>query len=345
MKAAILKAPGHLMLDEVATPLCPDGGIVVKTQACSICSTDVKMFQRGHRDANYPRILGHEVTGVVVESHTQGDMFQAGDRVQIYPGICCGHCPACRRGIDNQCEHIGIIGFNHDGGFAEFLVVPPQSVAGDGVNLIPEGVSYEEAALTEPLASCLNGQQLAGVTEGDTVLILGAGPIGLLHAMLARVRGASRVLVAERLPSRLSMAGMADIDQKIDINRESTEAVVKEETGGRGVDVILVACSGAMVSSLPELLAPRGRLCLFSGLPPETAQIPLDTNLIHYKELTIVGAYGSTAAQNSAALRLIASGKVPVAWLITKRLPLGEIEEGMEYVANREGLKAVITFF
>jgi L-iditol 2-dehydrogenase len=141
------------------------------------------------------------------------------------------------------------------------------------------------------------------------------------------------------------MAGLADIDRKIDINGESTEAVVQEETGGRGVDVILIACSEVMVSSLPELLAPRGRLCLFSGLPPETAQIPLDTNLIHYKELTIVGAYGSTAAQNSAALRLIASGKVPVAWLITKRLPLGEIQEGMEYVANREGLKAVITFF
>lgn len=345
MKAAIVKAPGRLMLDEVAMPLCPDGGLVVKTQACSICSTDVKMFQRGHRDVHYPRILGHEVTGVVVESRTPGDMFQAGDRVQIFPGICCGHCPPCRRGIDNQCEHIGIIGFNHDGGFAEFLVVPPQSIAGDGVNLMPEGVSYEEAALTEPLASCLNGQQLAGVTEGDTVLILGAGPIGLLHAMLSRVRGASRVLVAERLPARLSMAGLADIDRKIDINRESTEAVVQEETGGRGVDVILIASSEVMGSSLPELLAPRGRLCLFSGLPPETAQILLDANLTHYRELTIVGAYGSTAAQNSAALRLIASGKVPVAWLITKRLPLGEIQEGMEYVANREGLKAVITFF
>ncbi|MCL0093491.1 alcohol dehydrogenase catalytic domain-containing protein [Dehalococcoidia bacterium] len=344
MKAAILKAPGRLMLAEVAMPPCPDGGLVVKTQACSICSTDVKMFQRGYRDVHYPRTLGHEVAGVVVESRTPGDMFKAGDRVQIFPGICCGRCPACRRGIDNQCEHIGIIGFSHDGGFAEFLVVPPQSVAGGGVNLIPGGVSYDEAALAEPLASCLNGQQLAGVTEGDTVLILGAGPIGLLHAMLARIRGASRILIAERLPARLSMAGIAKIDRKIDVNRESTETIIQEETGGRGVDVILIACSEVMVSSLPGLLAPRGRLCLFSGLLPETAQIPLDTNLIHYKELTIVGAYGSTAAQNSAALRLIASGKVPVARLTTKRLSLDEIQEGIAYVANREGLKSIVTF-
>jgi L-iditol 2-dehydrogenase len=141
------------------------------------------------------------------------------------------------------------------------------------------------------------------------------------------------------------MAKVADIDRKIDINRESMEVVVEEETAGRGVDVILIASSQVTVSSLPQLLAPGGRLCLFSGLPPETAQIPLDTNLIHYGELTVTGAYGSTAAQNSAALRLITSGKVPVAPLITRRLPLGEIEEGMDYVAKRKGLKAVVTFF
>lgn len=344
MKAAILETPGKLILDQVAMPSCPDGGLIVKTQACSICSTDVKMFQRGHRDAHYPRILGHELAGIIVESRSQGSTFQTGDRVQVFPGICCGLCPACRRGVDNQCEHIGIIGFSHDGGFAEFLVVPPQSVAGGGVNLIPEGVSYEEASLTEPLSSCINGQQLAGVTEGDTVLILGAGPIGLLHAMLARGRGASRILVAECSPDRLSMAGIAEIDRKIDINKESTAMVIQEETGGRGADVILIASSEIMVSSLPDLLTSRGRLCLFSGLPQEGAQIALDTNLIHYKELTIVGAYGSTAGQNSAALRLIASGKVPVARLITRRISLDEIHDGMGYVANREGLKTVITF-
>jgi len=344
MKAAILKAPGHLILEEVAMPLCPEGGLVVKTRACSICSTDVKMFQRGHRALAYPRILGHEVTGVVVESRASAGMFKAGDRVQIFPGICCGQCPACQRGADNQCEHISIIGFSHDGGFTEFLGVPAQSVASGGVNLIPDGLSYEEASLAEPLASCLNGQQLAGVSEGDSVLILGAGPIGLLHAMLARVNGASPVLVTERLPARLKVAWPVHIDRMIDIERESVEVVVQEETRGRGVDVILTACSEATVSSLPRLLAPKGRLCLFSGLPPEKAGILFDANLIHYRELTVVGAYGSTAAQNSAALTLIASGKVPVAWLITSRLSLGEIQKGMEYVAKREGLKTVITF-
>ena len=344
MKAAILKAPGCLVLEEVAMPSCPKGGLVVKTQTCSICTTDAKMFHYGQRDLVYPRILGHEVAGVVVESRASGSMFQTGDRVQVAPGITCGRCHACRRGADNQCDHIGIFGFNHDGGFAEYLAVPPVSVRYGGINLIPEGLSSEEASLAEPLASCLNGQQLAGVTKGDIVLILGAGPIGLLHAMLARVRGASRVLVTERLPARLKVAEPAHVDRMIDIERENLEAVVQEETGGLGVDVILVASSEATVSSLPRILAPRGRLCLFSGLPVDSARFPIDANLVHYRELAIVGAYGSTIAQSAAALRLIASGEVPVAWLITKRLPLSEIHEGLEYVAKREGLKAVITF-
>lgn len=344
MKAAILKAPGHLVLEEVARPACPEGGLLVKTGACSICRTDAKMYKRGHRDLAYPRILGHEVAGMVVESDATASLFKAGDRVQIFPGICCGTCPPCRRGADNQCQHIGIIGFSHDGGFAEYLSLPPQSVTAGGVNLLPAGLSYEEAALAEPLASCLNGQQLANVARGDSVLILGAGPIGLLHAMLARDREASRILVAECLPSRLKTAKPVSIDRIIDIEKESLAAVVPQETGGQGVDVILVACAEADVSSLPALLAPRGRLCLFSGLPPEKAETLFDANLIHYRELTIVGAYGSTAAQNSAALELVASGRLPIGQLITRRLPLDEIVEGMEYVAKRAGLKAVVTF-
>ena len=344
MKAAILKAPGNLVLAETAMPLCPAGGLIVKTQACSICTTDVKMFYHGQRDLVYPRILGHEIAGLVAESRAPDAIFKPGNRVQIAPGVNCGGCLACHRGADNQCDRIGIFGFNHDGGFAEYLAVPPQSVRYGGINLIPEGLSFEEAALAEPLASCLNGQQLAGVAEGDTVLIIGAGPLGLLHAMLARVRGAACILVAEPLPSRIKMACPAKIDRIIDLNCEDIEETVKQETARRGIDVIILACREAVAYPLPKLLAPGGRICLFSGLPEDSAKFPLDANLVHYREITIVGAYGSTAAQNSAALGLIASGEVPVAWLITKRLSLGEIYEGMDYVAKREGLKAIIKF-
>lgn len=342
MKAAVLRAPQQLVLTEIEEPMCPDGGLLVKTQACAICSTDVRMFRRGHRALTYPRILGHEITGEIVESRTVNPSFQVGDRVQIFPGVCCGECPACRRGFGNLCERIAIIGFTRDGGFAEFVSVPPQSIAYGGINLIPECVSFEEAALVEPLASCINGQQLANLDVRDTVLILGAGPIGLLHVMLAQSMGAAMVLVTDRLSSRLEAAQKAGADRVIDIERIDIEKVVQDETGGHGVDVIIVACAEVDPPLLLNLLAPRGRLCLFSGLPISDVQTPWDFNLIHYRELDIIGAYGSTAAQNTAALRLIGAGKIPVGWLITKRLSLDELPQGLEYVAKRAGLKAVV---
>ena len=344
MKAAILTAPGNLVVKEVGTPPCPEGGLLVKTRACSICTTDAKMYHQGQRDLADPRILGHEFSGVIAETHTRDGAFEPGDRVQVAPGIGCGRCPACQRGADNRCPHIGIFGFNYDGGFAEFVTVPERSVLGGGVNQIPEGTSFEEAALAEPLASCLNGQQQAGITGGDTVLILGAGPIGLLHARLARLKRATRILIAERLANRLETAELAGAERIIDLNSESTAEVVKEESSGRGVDVILLACREAALKSLLELLAPGGRMCLFSGLPAESTRGQLDANLIHYREISITGAYGCTAAQNRAALELIASGQIDVSRLITRRLSLDEIGEGLEYTGRREGLKATIKF-
>ncbi|NWG09118.1 MAG: alcohol dehydrogenase catalytic domain-containing protein [Nitrososphaerales archaeon] len=346
MKAAILKAPERLVVEEVPMPRCPQGGLLVRTQVCSICSTDVKMLHHGHRDLVYPRILGHEVTGVVVESRAKD--FKVGDRVQVAPGLSCGKCVSCLRGADNQCDHIGIIGFTHDGGLAEFITIPPQSVR-SGVNIIPDELSFEEAALTEPLACCLNGQELSGVTYGDTVLIFGAGPIGCLHAMLARAMGATKVLITECLQTRIKMAGPTKADRIINVCNGAggtIRKIVEEETEGRGVDVILLACPESTTAyPLLELLAPRGRICLFSGLPPENALIHLNANSIHYRDVSIVGAYGCTAAQNSVALKLIASGEMKVDWLITKRFSLDQIHEGIKYTAQREGLKAVVTEF
>jgi len=349
MRAAILKAPECLVVEEVSTPKCPPGGLLVKTRVCSICTTDVKMFYHGQKDLVYPRILGHEFTGIVVENQSYNTKFKIGTRVQVAPGVSCGECIYCRRRADNQCEHIRIIGFNYDGGFAEFLAIPPQSVRSGAVNIIPDELSFEEAALTEPLACCLNGQELAGVTDGDTVLIFGAGPIGCLHAMLARARGAIHVLIAECLQNRIKMAASTKADRIINVcngNDETIRKVVEEETEGRGVDVILLACPESTTAyPLLELLAPRGRICLFSGLPPENALIHLNANSIHYRDISIVGSYGCTAAQNSVALKLIASGEVKVDWLITKRISLDQIHEGIKYAAQREGLKAIVTEF
>lgn len=341
MMAAVLKAPGEISLQEVDDPLCPPGGLVLEVEACSICSTDVKMLRQGQRDLVCPRILGHEVSGVVAERDGAGPCV--GERVQIYPGVSCAKCPSCRRGAENLCEKVQIIGFSLDGGFAERLALPSESVRDGGVFPIPESVTFEEAALAEPLACSINAQDRVGVAEGDSVLICGAGPAGVLHAILARERGASMVAIAEPLEERARLAkGWAD--QVLRPGREDLREEAMKATDGRGFDVAILASRDLPVDgSLLALLAPRGRISLFSGLPPSFERPRLDLNLLHYREHLIAGSYGCTSVQNGEALELISSRGVDVGGLFTKRVSLGEISAGLDHAERRRGLKAVVT--
>ncbi len=344
MMAAVLEAPGKITHWEEEDPVCPDGGMILKVKACSICSTDVKMLKHGQRDLVYPRILGHEISGVVDERDGFGP--EVGERVQVFPGIFCGSCPACRRGAINMCQRIQILGFNLDGGFAERLLVPKDSVRNGGVFTLPDGARFEEAALAEPLACSINAQERVGVTEGDSVLIFGAGPAGILHAMLARERGASTVAISEPLEDRVDLAKISGLDVVVNSTREDLRERAMETTDRRGFDVIILASRDVVVDGdLLALLAPRGRISLFSGLPPNLAAPRLELNHLHYREQMIVGSYGCTPATNRRALDLISSGAIKVGRLITERVSLGEIMRGFEHAERREGLKAVVTDF
>lgn len=346
MMAAVLKSPETLELQEVEMPKCLPGGMLLKTKACSICSTDVKMVQRGQKDLVYPRILGHEMAGVIVESNAEGSNLKVGDRVQVHPGIGCGNCIPCRRGADNLCQSVRILGFNYDGGFAEYVQIPMESVNCGGINPLPEWVSFENATFVEPLACCLNGQQLSRVGNGDIVLIFGAGPIGCLHAMLARQKGASTVIMVEPLENRVFLAKYAGSDLVIDSSKENVGERVMDVTDGCGADVIMLASRDVIVDdALLSLLAFRGRLCLFSGLPQENAISNLNLNEVHYQDRLITGAYGCTRAQGREALDLISSGALDINWLISKRISLGNIKQGIENASLRDGLKIVISKF
>ncbi|MGC9514068.1 alcohol dehydrogenase catalytic domain-containing protein [Methanocrinis sp.] len=343
MMAAVLEAPGRMALREVEDPVCPRGGLILKVEACSICSTDVKMLKGGQRDLVYPRILGHEIAGVVSERDGVGP--GVGEGVQIFPGVFCGSCPSCRRGAENMCERIQIFGFNLDGGFAEYLSVPGGSARNGGVNLIPDGLDFELAALAEPLACSINAQERVGVGEGDSILIFGAGPAGFLHTHLARERGASTVAIVEPLEERADLARASGADLVINSGGEDLFELAMELTGGMGFDVIVLASRDVAVDAdLLALLAPRGRISLFSGLPPEIAVPHLDLNHLHYREKMIAGSYGCTPAQNREALEII-SGHPDLSQLITERVSLAEMMRGMEHAERREGLKAVVTNF
>jgi L-iditol 2-dehydrogenase len=290
MKAAVLQAPHKLVLENLPDIKCPVKGLLIKVKACSICVTDVKMLNYGHKSLIYPRILGHEVVGVVEE--TDNNSFKVGDRVQIAPGLSCGECIFCQRDADNQCQHIKILGFSYNGGFAEYIAISPKGVK--SVNRIPENISFEEASLAEPLACCINGQNRVDVKHGDAVLIFGAGPLGCLHAMLARLRGASCIIIAEQLMSRIKIARQTRADVFINTSKENVKKKIEKITEGRGVDVILLACLDVPVYQLFDILAPGGRICMFSGFSPDKEQVPLNLNDIHYHEFHIAGAYGCT---------------------------------------------------
>jgi L-iditol 2-dehydrogenase len=242
------------------------------------------------------------------------------------------------------CPNQESMGYHYEGGFAQFMVVPAKVVAVAGLNRIPEGVSFAEASVAEPLACVLNGQTLAGVGDGDDVVVMGAGPIGCLHVRLARARGAKRVFLVELNAERLAAAAALVAPDAAICGAETDpiEAIMKL-TDGRGADVVITAAAaGAAQEQALKMAARQGRISFFGGLPKDKPVIACDSNLVHYRELTIVGANGSSPAHNAAALNLIATGAVPVKDLITHRLPLDQAIDGFGIVARGEAIKVTI---
>ena len=341
MKAAVLKGPGLLELDDLPDPVAPRGGALLEIKACAVCGTDLKMRDQGHRDLRFPRVLGHEMVGRIAEIDANPSLAE-GDLVQVWPGIACGKCSPCLRGADNRCHDIKIMGFNCDGGFAELLALPRQSLS-CGVNLLPPGADPALAALAEPLACCISGQEQARVCRGDHVLILGGGPIGALHALLAELHGADKIIVAERLHGRIRLLERHTHEvMVVDPAEVSLENVLAAETGGT-VDVILTATPQVHVDGdLLKMLSPGGCVCIFSGPAPGNYQEPIDLRSIHYHELTITGSYGCASRHNRQAVELLVSGLIKADWIVTRRTSLAKIEDAFSHSSQRIGLKSVV---
>ncbi|TDP91049.1 zinc-dependent dehydrogenase [Labedaea rhizosphaerae] len=344
MKVARFYAPGDVRIEDAPEPSPAADELKIKVHNTSTCGTDVKIYRFGHPNIVPPRVIGHEIAGEVVEVGANVTGWQPGDRVQVIAAIPCGRCDECKRGWMTICPNQLSMGYNFEGGFAEYMVVPENVLRVDGLNRIPDGVSYAEASVAEPLACVLNGQELASVHEGDTVVVVGAGPIGCLHVRLARARGAAAVYLVELNRARLDMAA-ALVGPDAAICGAETDAVdeVKKLTDGRGVDVVITAAaSGKAQEEALQMVARRGRLSFFGGLPKDNPTITLDSNVVHYREVTILGANGSSPAHNKRALELIASGAVPVDDLITHRMPLTEVLAAIDTVAKGEAIKVTI---
>jgi L-iditol 2-dehydrogenase len=344
VKALTFYAPGDIRLEQVPEPDAAPGEVKIRVRACSTCGTDVKISRSGHPNMTAPQIMGHEIAGEIVEVGAGTEGWAPGDRVQVIAAVPDGTCPDCLAGHQAICPNQVSMGYQFPGGFAEYMIVPREVLAVDGMTRIPDGLSYAEASLAEPLACVLNGQELARVGEGDTVVVIGSGPIGCLHVRLARARGAARVILIDLNPGRLAAAAaLVAPDLTIATEHGDPVAAVLGATDGRGADVVITAAaSGRAQEQGLRMLARRGRLSLFGGLPKDAPTITVDANLVHYRELTVVGVNGSTPAHNKRALELIASGEVPVADLITHRLPLDDVLDAIEIVARGEAIKVTI---
>ena len=344
MKVARFYAPGDVRLEDMDEPTAGSDEVKIRVRNCSTCGTDVKIFNNGHPNMTPPQVMGHEIAGEVVEVGADVSGWSRGDGVQVIAAIPDGTCEECRRGRLTVCTNQTSMGYQFPGGFAEYMIVPRAVLAVDGLNRIPDGLSFAEASVAEPFACAINAQELARVGDGDDVVVIGSGPIGCLHVRLARARGAARVTMVELNRGRLDQAAAIVAPDHVVCSSEA-DAVddIMKLTDGRGVDVIITAAaSGAAQEQAVQMAARQGRISFFGGLPKDNPVISLDSNLVHYRELMIIGANGSSPAHNKKALSMIADGSVPVADLITHRIALTDVLSAIDIVARGEAIKVTV---
>jgi len=343
MRALVYQGIKNLVLEEVETPSCPSDGILLRVKACGFCGSDLRTYYSGHRKVKPPWIIGHEVAGVVEEVGERVEGYRVGDRLSVPPPVYCGQCYFCRQGLYYLCENIRELAQHWPGGFAEFMVIPPEALKCGNVNSIPKGMSFEEAAISEPPSSCINAQEIAQITLGETVTIVGAGPIGCFHLEIARTRGALQIIIMDILKNRLELVRRFSPDLIINNSKEGYLQKVMQVTDDRGSDVVIVACPSAKAQMDSLLIARKGgRVIFFGGLPPGESLVSLDTNLIHYKALSVMGSTTFSPRHNRMALRLIAQGKIKARKYITHTFPLKDFKEAIRVIEKGEALKVVL---
>ena len=351
MKRVVLHDIKNLVIEEVPRPECPEDGLLVQMKTCAVCATDVKIYNYGHRLIQLPRVLGHETAGVIADvgKKMQG-RFNIGQRVAICAVVNCCECVYCQRAFPSMCVDLKAFGYHFDGGYQEYMVVPNQAIRCGGVNVLSDNISFEEASIAELLACCISGQRLSDFQLGQSVLIIGSGPVGILHAQLARNQGASAIYIADVMDSKLKQAQSVcgDILSGTLDSRDSKMFVeqVKNISHDMGFDQIMICCSAPVAQQVGlECVAKCGCVNFFGGLPKGKSEVLLDTNHIHYKQCRVVGTHGSSAEDNRIALDMVANNMINVNPLITETIDLEQLEEALLInEKNSSRLKTVVKY-
>lgn len=343
MKAAVFYGPQDVKFENLKIPSIDKGDILIRVQYCAICGSDVRIYHYGQANVAPPMITGHEMTGVIEKVGSEVRDYQAGNKVLVAPQVACGKCQYCLKGKINLCEEVLTFGYSLNGGFAEYVKIPAQAVNRGNVIKLDDEADLVDATLAEPLSCVINGQEHLKIGIGDEVLVIGAGAIGALHVALAKAKGAARIILADVEPDRLQLAGKCGADHLIHAKAVDLVEEVMTLTNGKGVDVAITACSVPVAQSQGlQVIKKGGRLSLFAGLPKERSVNSLDMNLIHYKEISVYGAYASTIPQHVTAYNLLAKKIVDGKKIITNVLPMEQLIAGFDMVKRGEGLKIVI---
>ncbi len=345
MKAVVVRAPMDYGIEEVPMATAPAGGLLLKVEACGLCGSDLRTLRSGHRKVALPWIIGHEICGEVVAlGPGYAGVWAVGDRLAVGPLAYCGACDFCADGEFEYCEAYREIGQAWPGGFAEYLALPETCVRLGTVRRAPERLESVYAAISEPISSCVHAQEKGQVSLGQTLVVIGTGPIGCIHISLARARGVRQVIVADIVDERLALAEPFGPDAVVNAAKTDLVAEVRRLTGGRGADVVITATPApvAQVQAV-EMARKGGRILLFGGLPKDQSRPGIDMNLVHYNALHLIGTTIFAPRHQRIALELMASGRIPVEKLVTHRFPLEAFAEGAHLALEGKALKVVFS--
>ena len=329
MLAAVVHKPNDLRIEKVETPALQEGEVLLKVMACGVCGSDVHAYEGHHFRTTYPRILGHEFSGVVHQLGPGATKVKEGDRVCAETNIPCGKCSLCREGTSHLCKDIQVIGFNRDGGYAEYVAIPERNLVP-----LPDDLTFEHATIAQPLGVGYHAVvDRAEVKPGQDVVIFGAGPVGLGVLAMTRVSGARTILV-ELLPHRIEVAKQLGADEIINAASEDVIERVKELTNGEGAPWVFEAAGGNQektISIATQVVKPRGVVVVVGTFP---RAIPLRMNDLRGKELDIRGTRGQYQTY-AKCINLVASGKIDLMAELSAKLPIREAQTGLEMMAGK----------
>ena len=347
MKAVVLHGPSgypdNYEVTEIEKPRCGEDEILLKMKAAALCGTDKRIFTGAKTKGVRPdSVVGHEICGVIEEVGEKVKGFAPGERVAVANVIPCGHCSACLSGHENACLQRRAIGYEYDGGFAEYVLIPAVCIESGNVVKLPEHVSFAAGALIEPLACCIRGLRNTGTAFGDTVLICGAGPIGLMHLQLSLGAGAKKVIVSEPDAAKRELALTLGASRAVDPRAEDLYEAVMEETGGEGAERAVMAIGvGELVDTVLRCMKRGGTVCLFAGFPKGVLSA-IDPSVIHYSELHVTGSTAYKRIDYLQAAEMVNRKKIDLDAIVSHRFALQDFREALELHMAGTALKIVI---